>query len=242
MYMTNTKKPVDYLYLDVKSVLKGKSYYFYQVGVCLSQSHEEKLYNIPVSKKIKEEYKKIGCLICDGEIDLDEYWAYKQLFTVGKYYYFSVIKRRQCNNHKTFQYVLLDRYDREQQIQSKVDVPEGAKVKCKVNGFCKTYLHKKCLDLGELSLVPDKPSDNDEIVKDDVIGSSKWYGEIKDLGRHICRQSFTCDCCGGSFGPSKGYRIEMRELYFCSKCLKSILEPSGKGYINIIYTNMGHKR
>ncbi|MGM9780702.1 MAG: hypothetical protein ACI3Y7_02495, partial [Candidatus Cryptobacteroides sp.] len=71
---------------------------------------------------------------------------------------------------------------------------------------------------------------------------AKWSNEVKDLGRHICRQKSVCSCCGNSFGSGKGYRIELRDLYFCSKCMKKIIEPSGRGYINIVYTNMGHKK
>lgn len=235
------KKPAYYHCLNIKSIAKGKSFNFYEVINRSPDSSEDEVYNLTLSKKIKLDSGKIGCVICEKEIDLDEYWAYKQFFTIGNYYAFTVEDCRQCNN-KSFQYTLLDRFDREQHIQTDVEVAVGKKVKCKINGFRKTYLHKSCLDLADLTVIIDKTKDVEEYEHYVSKTPSQWYGEVKDLGRHITRQSFTCNCCGGAFGPSKGYRIELRDLYFCNKCMKKIIEPTGNGYINIIYTNMGHKR
>lgn len=72
---------------------------------------------------------------------------------------------------------------------------------------------------------------------------SKWASEVEGLGKHICGKPFTCSCCGQSFPARKGYRIDLKEIYFCMDCKREIFPPSGRGWRGrIISTPMGNKR
>ncbi len=70
-----------------------------------------------------------------------------------------------------------------------------------------------------------------------------WAREVDGLGKHICGKPFTCSCCGRDFPARKGYRIDLKDIYFCMDCKRKVFPPSGKGWRGrIISTPMGNKR
>lgn len=72
---------------------------------------------------------------------------------------------------------------------------------------------------------------------------SKWAQEVEGFDKHICGKPFTCSCCGRNFPARKGYRIDLKDIYFCMDCKREIYRPSGNGWSGrIIYTPMGNKR
>ena len=76
-----------------------------------------------------------------------------------------------------------------------------------------------------------------------IKGPNKWYGEVQELGKHKCGKPFTCSCCGRDFPANAGWRVDLKEIYFCNACAKKIYEPIGRGNRHfIISTPMGNKR
>lgn len=84
-----------------------------------------------------------------------------------------------------------------------------------------------------------EPEEGPQYIK----SPDKWFGEVAGLGKHICGKPFTCSCCGRDFPARKGYRIELKEIYFCMDCKRKVFTPEGKGWRGrIISTPMGNKR
>ena len=74
---------------------------------------------------------------------------------------------------------------------------------------------------------------------------SRWYKEVHNESYHRCGKAFTCSCCGKPCKAGQGYRVDLKEIYFCTECKREIFKPEHPGdcrYMKIVYTNMGHKR
>ena len=58
---------------------------------------------------------------------------------------------------------------------------------------------------------------------------------------HKCGKPETCRCCGKPFATNKGYRVELKDWYFCADCKKlisSFIPKKGK-CARFISTPMG---
>lgn len=72
---------------------------------------------------------------------------------------------------------------------------------------------------------------------------ARWYSEVQDLGKHRCGKPFSCSCCGRDFPAFSGWRVELKEIYFCNACAKQIYDPKSRGNRHFyIPTPMGNKR
>lgn len=71
----------------------------------------------------------------------------------------------------------------------------------------------------------------------------QWYAEVGMYDKHKCGKPFVCSCCGQSFAKNQGYRIDLKEIYFCFDCKKKIYKPSNSGWRgSVISIPMGNKR
>lgn len=69
------------------------------------------------------------------------------------------------------------------------------------------------------------------------------FSEVQDLGKHRCGKPFKCSCCGRNFPAYAGWRVELKELYFCNACASQIYMPKERGNHHFyITTPMGNKR
>ncbi len=71
----------------------------------------------------------------------------------------------------------------------------------------------------------------------------EWYPEVQGLDKHKSGRPFTCSCCGRDFPGRMGYRVDLKDVYFCISCSRKIFEPQErKSSPKLIYTPMGNKR
>lgn len=174
-------------------------------------------------------------------------------FSVGSSYSFKVFSStRQGNNVLT---ELVDKEHAHHKVFTKAVYPAGKEVRCEIKSIDFNQPIGWQLDLGvpRLIIIDKEPAtppkileSKDEKQTDDTPvykkSPGKWFREVDGLGYHKCGKAFTCNCCGRSFNAGQGYRIDLKEIYFCTECKKEIFKPSGRGYMSIVYTNMGHKR
>lgn len=81
------------------------------------------------------------------------------------------------------------------------------------------------------------------VIKRYVKTPAEWHSEVQGLDRHQSGRPFTCSCCGLDFPGRMGYRIDLKDVYFCKSCARKIFEPKQrKTEPVIIYTPMGNKR
>ena len=116
----------------------------------------------------------------------------------------------------------------------------GDEVKCTVSSFSSTVGES----IADCHLVLISP----RIVKQEepiryLKSPDKWYGEVQDLGKHKCGKPFKCSCCGRDYPANAGWRVDLKDIYFCNACARKIYEPKGRGSRHfIISTPMGNKR
>ena len=70
----------------------------------------------------------------------------------------------------------------------------------------------------------------------------KYVSIFEQYHLHRCGKSETCRCCGKIFEKNKGYRVEIKDWYFCTDCKKIISSyiPKKKGqFARFISTPMG---
>ena len=174
-------------------------------------------------------------------------------FSVGESYSFKVFSSfRQGTKVLTD---LVDRNHDHHKVLTESVYPAGKEVWCEVNSIDSTQPLGWQLELNLSRLIVKevatavKPSTVFEDKEDKADtqpvckkSPDQWFREVDGLGYHKCGKAFTCNCCGRSFNAGQGYRIDLKEIYFCTECKKEIFKPSGRGYMSIVYTNMGHKR
>lgn len=135
---------------------------------------------------------------------------------------------------------------------------EGVRVKCTVIGYGKKpvgtitgrYLvlasPRKATSNTRDSEKNSKPIityGNSSMSYDMRMRYEKWSRNVMGLDRHKCGVAFVCNCCGKSFSPRQGYRVDGRDLFFCNSCAKHIFEPAKRGNsLFYISTPMGNKR
>lgn len=70
-----------------------------------------------------------------------------------------------------------------------------------------------------------------------------WIKEVQGLDKHQSGKPFTCACCGRDFPGKMGYRVDLKDIYFCKPCARQIFETKPRRTEpSIIYTPMGNKR
>lgn len=73
-------------------------------------------------------------------------------------------------------------------------------------------------------------------------GVEFWQAQVDGYDKHLYGGTAVCSCCGRSFGAKQGYRVELKDIYFCLDCKRLIYPKSGRGYMRIISIPMGNKR
>ena len=123
----------------------------------------------------------------------------------------------------------------------------GTKVKCTVVGFGK----KPVASITTRYLVLSEPRKVCERKKIPTITYSfshtppvvRGFSFVQGLGRHRAGRPFTCSCCGKSFPGKAGWRVDLRDIYFCNSCARKIYVEEERGNRHfIISTPMGNKR
>lgn len=81
------------------------------------------------------------------------------------------------------------------------------------------------------------------VVRKYVKSPAQWYSEVQGLDKHQSGRPFTCGCCGQDFPGRMGYRVDLKDVYFCKSCARKIFDPKErKTEPVLIYTPMGNKR
>ena len=194
---------------------------------------------------------KISCVLVGDEVTIDEYWWYKtfKLFEVGSEYVFKVIRSRpHLGGHE---YVLTDRFGREQLLVSGKKFEDGDSIVCQIRAFQRKYKHLNSLALMKPRVYKTQKVNKDSKPKAYLTPATSylngkrpeaWFREVDGLGKHTATSPFKCSCCGRSFSARQGCKIEFREIYFCKACADQIFKKSDNGYLRIVYTPMGNKR
>ena len=123
----------------------------------------------------------------------------------------------------------------------------GVKVRCSVLGFGKKPVAPITSDYLVLSGAR-KVSETTRIPStispvSTVPPAIKGFSDIQGLGRHKSGKPFICNCCGKSYPAGAGWRVDLKDIYFCNACARKIYEPKGReSHKFIIYTPMGNKR
>ena len=120
----------------------------------------------------------------------------------------------------------------------------GDKVRCTVRGFS-SFEHDSLMGQYALLSEPRKLTVDSITVR--YAGRSKspsqWASEVQGLGKHKCGKPFKCSCCGQQFPMNAGYRVDLKDIYFCNACAREIYEPGKRGNSHFfISTPMGNKR
>ena len=120
----------------------------------------------------------------------------------------------------------------------------GDKVRCTVKGFS-SFEHDSLK--GQYALLSEPRKITVESITVRYSGRSKtpsqWAREVQGLGKHKCGKPFKCSCCGQQFPMNAGYRIDLKDIYFCNACAREIFEPGKRGNSRFfISTPMGNKR
>ena len=128
--------------------------------------------------------------------------------------------------------------------KSSVQYEYGDKVRCTVKGFS-SYEHDSLK--GQYALLSEARKITVESITVRYSASSKtpsqWAREVQGLGKHKCGKAFKCSCCGQQFPMNAGYRVDLKDIYFCNACAREIYEPGKRGNSHFfISTPMGNKR
>ena len=189
-------------------------------------------YNLLLQKAIDIQHKTES----NKEFVNSELKTLKSLYQIGERYVFVVTGEKDPNGLPTVK----DSYGFEHSLITTAQYSFGDEVKCTVTEFCS----KVGDNTARCYLLLDTP----RIIKKEeyvsyIKSPDKWYGEVQELGKHKCGKAFKCSCCGRDFPAFAGWRVDLREIYFCNACAKKIYEPRGRGNRHyIITTPMGNKR
>lgn len=128
--------------------------------------------------------------------------------------------------------------------KSSVQYECGDKVRCTVKGFSN---HEHVPLKGLYAILSEARKITVESITVRYSAGSKtpsqWAREVQGLGRHKCGKAFKCSCCGRQFPMNAGYRVDLKDIYFCNACARRIYEPGKRGNSHFyITTPMGNKR
>ncbi|MGM9780611.1 MAG: hypothetical protein ACI3Y7_02025 [Candidatus Cryptobacteroides sp.] len=139
------------LSLPVISVQEEKDNTVYIVSYTCPWTSEVITGRIAISSKVKKRYDRLNCVLANGKIFLDEYWAYRLWIKEGSRMSFIVQDIKAKDRH--FICYLSDEYGRSQQARSEKKIPIGASVSCTVAGFSKAdALRRFSLVLSDLEV------------------------------------------------------------------------------------------
>lgn len=162
----------------------------------------------------------------------------KNTYTVGKRYLFVVTDEK---DNKGRQFVE-DSFGIKHLITGTASIYEvGTNVRCTVIGISQEQNAITQNYFMTLSM-PRVVGQNRTTVKY-IKSPQQWYPEVQGLDKHKSGRPFTCSCCGLDFPGRMGYRVDLKDVYFCKSCARKIFEPrERKKEPVIIYTPMGNKR
>lgn len=119
----------------------------------------------------------------------------------------------------------------------------GENVRCTVRGFSSSP-HPQTQNYYMMLYLPRivNPNRKEAVIKY-VKSPRDWAPEVQGLEKHKSGKPFTCSCCGLDFPGSMGYRVDLKDIYFCNSCSRKIFEPKERRTSpKLIYTPMGNKR
>ena len=128
--------------------------------------------------------------------------------------------------------------------KSSANYENGDRVRCTVKGFS-SFEHDSLTGQYALLKEPRKLTVESITVRysDYSTPPSQWAREVQGLGRHKCGKPFKCSCCGQLFPMNAGFRVDLKDIYFCNACARKIYEPGKRGNKRFfISTPMGNKR
>ncbi len=159
-------------------------------------------------------------------------------YDIGKRYLFVVVEG---NDHQGRQFVE-DSFGIKHILSgTKTQYQPGENVRCTVTEIS-TRQHEATGNYYMTVSYP-RTANRESPLANYVKSPQQWYHEVQGLDKHRSGVPFTCACCGRDFPGRMGYRVELRDIYFCKSCARQIFEPAGgrKGPV-LIYTPMGNKR
>lgn len=122
----------------------------------------------------------------------------------------------------------------------------GIKVRCTVIGFGKkpvASITTKYLVLSDPRKETERKVQSTPTYSSSTPPLVRGFSDVQGLGRHKCGKPFTCSCCGKSFPANAGWRVDLRDVYFCNSCARKVYIAEGRGNGRfIISTPMGNKR
>lgn len=166
--------------------------------------------------------------------------SFRNLYKKGNRYTFVVTNKKDNDGH-----LILEDYYGYHHVLVDNEVQYSAKdqLVCTV----KSIVYEADNSLPDIHLILSEP----RIDKNIYVPSKKkydsrpesWTAKVDGYGKHRCGKPFTCNCCGRHFPKLSGWRVELRDLYFCDSCAASIFKPVGRGNHHVyIPTPMGNKR
>ncbi len=208
---------------------------------------------VPVVRGLPDDVEYIRCRYVSHSLYIPDTWVIRKQYPQGTKHSFVVAGKRKTK--ESFRYLLRDDYGMVFEILDFVDMPIGSLAHCLVTGHnmnSNPYHHLK-LRVVEYTEKPvsvkkeprtKRTSDSDKQTGANAFRKTpqQWFREVDGFGKHIYGNSGVCSCCGGEFGPRKGWRVEFKNIYFCQSCKNKVYEPTGRGWLNIIYTPMGNKK
>lgn len=171
--------------------------------------------------------------------------ALKNRFKKGERYIFIATDERDAHGYQ----IMKDEFGRRHLLIGTPTRYEcGIKVRCTVIGFGRKHVASittKYLVLSE----PRKVVETERKTTTTTYSLStippvvRGFSSVQGLGRHKCGKPFVCSCCGKSFPANAGWRVDLKDIYFCNSCARKIYSEEGRGNRHfIISTPMGNKR
>ena len=83
----------------------------------------------------------------------------------------------------------------------------------------------------------------ERVVRKYIKSPQQWSLEVQGLDKHQSGKPFNCACCGLDFPGRMGYRVDLKDIYFCKSCASKIFVPKERRKEPaLIYKPMGNKR
>lgn len=208
---------------------------------------------VPIVPGLPDDVDYIRCRYDDHKLSILETWVLRKRYLQGSKHLFTIVARKKTKH--AFRYTLKDKYGYSFETVDSVEMPLGAQVTCIIKGYnmnsngTEHHLKLRAVEyrLKPVARMPGASAPRTNITGEPLRSRSfrktpqQWFHEVDGYGKHIYGNAGTCSCCGREFGPKKGWRVELKDIYFCQSCKSQIYEPSGRGWMNIIYTPMGGK-